>query len=153
MNELCKIRTHLSAPSQRRPAACVSYYAPVLRELGATHVADFGRGRLRNRSVLKDHFDRVDYIEQPELIEKICDQVKSNSERVICYDEWILERTLYDAIFLIFVIHTIPSITYRKRIIFEIKRRIRKGGFLLVAVPQSETYYNRRKEKSIAMDG
>jgi hypothetical protein len=57
------------------------------------------------------------------------------------------DQTAYDAIFFISVLHIIPDPKYRQRVVKMAAAKIRPGGFIVVDVPQSETYYNRRLKK------
>lgn len=49
--------------------------------------------------------------------------------------------------FFISVLHIIPDPKYRQRVVKMAAAKIRPGGFIVVDVPQSETYYNRRLKK------
>ena len=43
------------------------------------------------------------------------------------------------------VLHIIPEPRYRQRILRSAVKKLNPGGFIVVDVPQSETYYNRRR--------
>ena len=57
------------------------------------------------------------------------------------------DNSIYDAIFFISVLHIIPDPRYRQNLVKLAAAKIRPGGFIVVDVPQSETYYIRRLDK------
>lgn len=140
------IRVESSAPSQIRPAFSVRWSAPMLRKAGIKSVVDFGAGTLRNLPILERHFDEITVVET----KKRCASLKPKLDRknhisLFSNHDFRNGHRSYDALFLVCVLHIVPCPRERLRIVRLAAERIRPGGFIVVDVPQSETYYNRRK--------
>jgi hypothetical protein len=142
------IRVENSAPSQRQSAFSVRWSAPILAKEGVINIADFGSGALRNLHVQERIFHEITLVEtevrcktlRPSLAGK--NHVRLQSTKAFHDD-----NSTYDAIFLIAVLHIIPDRNYRQKIVKLAAAKIRPGGFMVVDVPQSETYYIRRFAK------
>jgi len=142
------IRPHNSAPSQGQSAYSVRWALPILAENNVARVADYGCGRFRNLKILQNEFDEVDLIELPAQVKRIKELLpSSNSLKLFSSDEFLNSSKKYDAIFLISVLHTMPSIIMRRHILRRCGEKLKKGGFLIIDVPQSETYYLRRQRE------
>lgn len=142
------IRVENSAPSQPRSAYSVRWAAPILVDEGVARIADIGSGLLRNLSVQGRHFDEVALVETPRRCEMLRPEVVGKNHVLLQpTKEFENAPEKYDAVFLISILHTIPSPRNRQRIVNMAIRKIRVGGFIVVDVPQSETYYNRRRDK------
>ena len=108
-------------------------------------VADIGSGTLRNLHVQETSFDEVSLVETERRCKKLkLDVADKNHIQLQSTREFQLDRSRYDAIFLISVLHTIPDPKYRQRLVNLAASKVRRGGFIVVDVPQSETYYLRR---------
>ena len=143
-----KIRVENSAPSQRRSAFSVRWAAPILSKEGVRRIVDFGSGTLRNLRVLEDQFDEITLVETAKQCESIRPRIFGrNLVALFSTDDFKQDDTRYDAIFFICVLHTIPTGIERENMIGIATEKLRRGGFIVVGVPQSETYYNRRRKK------
>jgi SAM-dependent methyltransferase len=142
------IRVENSAPSQRRSAFSVRWSAPILARQGVTRVADFGSGTLRNLPMLEKQFDEITLVETEIRCDALKDQIKGKNHISLkstrAFEE---DCTVYDAVFFVCVLHTIPDAGYREQLIRTAVAKIRPSGFIIVDVPQSETYYNRRRRR------
>jgi hypothetical protein len=144
------IRVESSVPSQRLSAFSVRWSAPILAREGAIRVADIGSGTLRNLSVQERHFEEIALIETPKRCEVLRPRIIGKNHILLQTTKAFEEsETAYDAIFLISVLHTIPEPKYRQHLVNIAIQKVRPGGFIVVDVPQSETYYNRRRKKML----
>jgi hypothetical protein len=142
------IRVESSAPSQRRSAFSVRWSAPILAEEGVTSVADFGSGTLRNLREQEKNFDEIALVETEIRCKTLRGGIAGkNHIRLQSTKVYQEDHTVYDAIFFISVLHIIPDPKYRQKLVKMAAGKIRPGGFIVVDVPQSETYYNRRLRK------
>jgi SAM-dependent methyltransferase len=142
------IRVENSAPSQRRSAYSVRWATPILIKAGARRALDFGSGTLRNLKILERSFDEVTLVETPKRCQSMRPKVQGrNAVSLLSTDEFYKNSDTYDAAFLVCVLHTIPNPRERQRIVNKITEMLRPGGYIVVDVPQSETYYNRRKQE------
>lgn len=143
------IQIEYSALSQKISAYSVRWASKCLAKQGVTNVAEVGCGRLRNLSVLREYFETVDLVETNNQIKKIRDLVpESNAVNLLSNEEFEKQNTKYDAIFLISVLHTLPYKIDRAKILQVCESNLNNGGILVLDVPQSETYYNRRRSTS-----
>jgi hypothetical protein len=111
------IRPYNSAPSQAQSAFSVRWSAPILSQNGVQDIAEYGCGRLRNLPILRRNFDNIDLVDLPQQVERIRTLLKpSNSVRLITSDEFFKTNSRYDAIYLVSVLHTIPSKANRNNI-------------------------------------
>src|SRR5690606_19679084 len=100
-----------------------------------------------NAEPLLSKFVYVDFVETDEQHERVCKLApRSNRSVFLKMSDWLDQSSLYDAIFLISVLHIMPENLDRKKLLQTARDRLEVGGFLVVDVPQSETYYNRRKK-------
>lgn len=144
-----KITIENSVPSQSRSAHSVRWASPILSSQGIKKVADFGSGRFRNANVLTRYFDEVFFVETKKQLRKFSSVApQGNHVHYIITDQFQNLTDHFDAVFLISVLHTIPHKTHRAKIIRLCHQSLKPGGLLVVDVPQSETYYNRRKNVS-----
>ena len=142
------IRVESSAPSQRQSAFSVRWSAPILAKEGVTNIAYFGSGTLRNLRVQEKNFDEIVLVETEIKCKSLQGEVAGkNHIRLQSTGAFQDDQTVYDAIFFISVLHIIPDPKYRQRVVKMAAAKIRPGGFIVVDVPQSETYYNRRLKK------
>jgi SAM-dependent methyltransferase len=124
----------------------VRWAAPLIRREGVLKIADFGSGTLRNLSVQEKSFDEITLVETKRRCEALAQQVRGkNHLRLLSTHDFSLESELYDAVFFICVLHTIPDPSYRQRLVNMAVEKLKPGGFIVVDVPHSETYYNRRR--------
>lgn len=142
------IRVESSAPSQKRSAFSVRWAAQLLAKEGATKIADVGSGRLRNLRIQERSFDEITLVET----RKGCDSLHSsvvgkNHLRLLSSEDFLADDAKYDAAFFISVLHIIPDSKLRQKLIRGTAKKIRPGGFLVVDVPQGETYYTRRAQQ------
>jgi SAM-dependent methyltransferase len=134
-----------SAPSQSIPAKSAEWGARILRAPNCRKIIDLGCGRLRNLPVLMKHFETVTVVDTKIQFERIKDAIpKSKKVHFKTLDELEVSDVIYDGVFCISVLHTIPKIQTRRHLIKVAHRKLRSGGLLLVDVPASETYYLRR---------
>jgi hypothetical protein len=139
------IRVENSAPSQRRSAFSVRWAAPILAKEGVASVADIGSGTLRNLIVQERSFDEVTLVETQKRCELLRASVAGkNHVRLLSTNDFLVDVAKYDAAFFISVLHIIPDPKFRQRLINASAKKIRAGGFIVVDVPQGETYYTRR---------
>ena len=139
------IRVENSAPSQRRSAFSVRWAAPVLAKEGVTNIADIGSGTLRNLRTQEQSFDEITLVETQKRCELLRVSVAGkNHVRLLSTDDFLVDGAKYDAVFIISVLHIIPDPKFRQRLINASAKKIRPGGFIVVDVPQGETYYTRR---------
>lgn len=143
-----------STPSQRRSAFSVRWAAPILRKIGVKRVADVGCGTLCNLPVLRKNFDEITLVETARRCELIAPVIRGmNDTRVLSTRDFERDYAAYDAVFLISVLHIIPSPSERRRLVRRAIEKLKPGGFVVVDVPQSETYYNRRRDVMTRADG
>jgi hypothetical protein len=111
-------------------------------------IGDIGSGTLRNLRVQENNFDEITLIETAIRCVALQSRVAGkNHIRLQTTKAFEEDQTIYDAIFFISVLHTIPERSYRQHLVNIAVTKIRPGGFIVVDVPQSETYYNRRRQK------
>jgi len=145
-----KIKVENSVPSQQKSAFSVKWSSKILQKEGVRNVAEYGCGRLRNLPVLLKYFDTVDLIETTNQYDRFKELVpKRNNLRFFPEKEFLKINSKYEAIFMISFLHVIPENKKRKQILKTSFERLKPGGYLVVDVPQSETYYNRRKHLMI----
>jgi SAM-dependent methyltransferase len=142
MEEDIEFRVENSAPSQTRSAKSVRWAAPLLEEKGVSSVCDYGCGRLRNLSIYRQHFDEITLVDT----ELQCSRIRPDApddEDITLSDSESFESTgtKFDAVFLVCVLHVIPHREERVRLLEEAQSHIEEGGFLLIDVPQGESYY------------
>jgi hypothetical protein len=149
------IRVESSAPSQRRSAFSVRWAAPILSKEGVTRIADIGSGTLRNLRVQEKNFEEIGLVETENRCKLLQSNVAGkNHIRLQSTKSFQDDMAVYDAAFFISVLHIIPDPKYRQKLIRIAAGKIRPGGFIVVDVPQSETYYIRRlKELPRYKDG
>lgn len=138
-----KIIVENSAPSQSKPAKSVTWSCDILNDpTKDLSVVDLGCGRLRNLQILSTYFSNiilVDTIMQCErLIHARCD-FKGNT--LIDCESFENGSDEYDIIFLICVLHIIPTVSDRENLLKLAYSKLKPGGFLVVDVPQGEQYY------------
>lgn|GEM_PF-1626440 len=144
-----------SAPSQKRSSQSVRWAAPLLRNLGVKTVVDIGCGRLRNLKILMKNFDRVLLVDTPRQCVRVRPLVPK-TDRCFLFEVSKFERSreLWDAAFLVAVLHIIPKRADRKKLLEIAFKKLVPGGYLLLDVPQSETYYAKRcSEENRYRDG
>ena len=142
------IRVENSTPPQKRSAFSVRWSAPILAREGVRRVADIGGGTLRNLRVQENSFDEITLVETLNKCSVLQDTIKGKNHIRLQYTKVFEEdHTKYDAVFFISVLHTIPDRAYRQKLVVAAAKKIFPGGFMVVDVPQSETYYNRRRQE------
>ncbi|MFW6016206.1 MAG: hypothetical protein ACOCRK_07180 [bacterium] len=148
MSNDCKIVVENSAPSQTRHSKSVVWACKELKNDNVS-VVDFGCGRLRNVSVIMDNFNEVILVDT----KKQCERIKNNKLNefnlpLYSVESFVKLEKEYDIIFLICVLHIIPSIDKRKEIIDLITSKLKYNGFLVIDVPQAEGYYYKKLDEA-----
>lgn len=139
------IRVESSAPSQKLPAFSVRWAAQILSKEGVTRIVDVGSGTLRNLRIQERSFDEVVLVETKKRCELLRTSVAGkNHLRLLSTADYLADSATYDAAFFISVLHIIPNPKLRQKLINRTAKKIRAGGFIVVDVPQGETYYTRR---------
>ncbi len=134
-----------SAPSQARPAESVVWGSRVLRKEGAKKVVELGCGRLRNLPPLLNAFSNVSLVDTKLQCDRVRDLLpKSGKCTLMTVEEFTKSKGQFDAAFVISVLHTMPNSYERRGLLRLAYERLKRGGCLLVDVPQGETYYARR---------
>jgi hypothetical protein len=142
------IRVESSAPSQKRAAFSVRWAAHILAKEGAKNIVDIGSGKLRNLRIQERNFDEIALVETRKGCEFLrTSVVGKNHLRLLSSEDFLADDAKYDAAFFICVLHIIPSPRLRQKLIRGTAKKIRAGGFIVVDVPQGETYYTRRAEQ------
>jgi hypothetical protein len=145
MPSMPKIIVENSAPSQGRPAEAVRWSAPLVIKEGATSAIDIGCGRLRNLPILKNKFRELCLFETRRQIERQnLIKLQSKTISVVSWEERGSASRMFDAAFLISVLHIVPSMRTRRALTKFAVDRLAPGGFLITDVPNHETYYARR---------
>jgi hypothetical protein len=122
-------------------------FGPILFEHGVRRIVDFGSGTLRNLQPLEEQFDEIALVETPTRCELLRPNiVGKNHIALFSTDDFKRDHAHYDAFFFICVLHTIPTSIERTNMIRIATEKLKRGGFIVVDVPQSETYYNRRRK-------
>lgn len=104
---------------------------------------------------LMEYFEDITLIETGIQYERIRETVpKHDGLCLLTFEEFRGCDALYDAIFLISVLHIIPRPTDRREILKTINEKVKEGGYIVIDVPNSETYYQRRcNEENRFQDG
>ncbi|MDJ0901038.1 MAG: class I SAM-dependent methyltransferase [Xenococcus sp. MO_188.B8] len=139
------IRVENSAPSQSKPAKSVLWASEVLQELGITNIADLGCGRLRNLIVFQNYFSEITLIDT----DLQCNRVQylipeAENVKLITSSIFQEEEKLYEAIFLISVLHILPEPKMRNNLLNLAISKLAKPGFLVVDVPTGVSYYRKK---------
>lgn len=122
--------------------------APILAKEGVKRIADIGSGTLRNLRVQERNFEEIGLVETEKRSQMLrADVIGKNHIQLQSTKEFEEGHAIYDAIFFICVLHTIPEPKYREKLVKLAATKIRSGGFIVVDVPQSETYYKRRQKR------
>ncbi len=144
------IKIENSVPSQTRPAYAVRWAGRLLADHGAKKVAEYGCGRFRNFQVLNKHFEQIDLVETTKQFKRFLTIApRGNHVRFLDEAQFVQLDETYDEIFMISILHTIPSKRKRSEILKVCRTKLKSEGHLVVDVPQSETYYNRRKGQAV----
>lgn len=105
---------------------------------------------LRNLPVEKRYFDEITLVETETRCRNLAPLLRgSNQVRLLTSQEFENSQETFDAIYLVCVLHIIPEPARRRQIVKAAVSKLRPGGFIVVDVPQSETYYNRRKRTMV----
>lgn len=108
-------------------------------------MVDLGCGRLRNLDILLKHFPDVTLVDTELQCARISNLIPHQKPiRLLTTVEFEKSRSLYEAIFLISVLHVIDKPPIRTKIIQLAESKLRNGGYLIVDVPTGEAYYRRR---------
>ena len=134
-----------SAPSQGKPAKSARWASEILQNLGIYNVADLGCGRLRNLIIFENHFSEITLIDT----DLQCDRIRGLTPEVeniklITSSIFQEEQKLYEAIFLISVLHIIPEPKMRSDLLDLAISKLTRPGFLIVDVPTGISYYRHK---------
>lgn len=144
------IRPENSAPSQRKPAQSIGFFCPFLKEKEVQSVADIGCGRLRNAIGLLDEFREVFFVDtelQCKRVKPLFQEYRRKGVQLLSAEKFYDSDIVVDAVLIISVFHTIPSIAIRYGIIREAAKHIRTHGYMCIDVPKSERYYRQHCTK------
>jgi hypothetical protein len=140
-----KIQVENSAPSQAQVAKSVVWASKVLASVGVANVADLGCDRLRNLIVFESYFPHITLVDTQFQCGRISKLVpKKKAVRLLSTKEFEENRSTYDAIFLISVLHVIDRPRMRKRLILLAYEKLTSSGYLVTDVPAGEAYYRKR---------
>lgn len=115
-----------------------------LKENKSKVIIDFGCGNCRNSRILSRHFKKVILVELQNNISNVTNWVKEhrlNNCRVLKSEDFYNSSVRADVCFLSFVLHTIPRLYLRKRLILELKGHLKKTGVLVFIVPSHDSKY------------
>jgi 2-polyprenyl-3-methyl-5-hydroxy-6-metoxy-1,4-benzoquinol methylase len=96
---------------------------------------------------MQDNFSGITLVDTKIQCSKIDEEAKKQRHvRLLTSEAFERDKKKYDAIFIICVLHIVPSVRERREIIDAAVGKLNDRGMIVVDVPQSETYYNRKKD-------
>lgn len=112
---------------------------------------DYGAGYGRNARVLGAFCERLILVELPRNAEKLKDRVRrdglDNCTIVVARD-FAAHANSFDAIFFIYLLHTLPSHRMRKDLLQQAKSWLKDDGRLIVVVPGRDSKYRNNTLKN-----
>lgn len=139
-----KIVVENSAPSQVKPAKSVVWACNLLKN-DKFNVADIGCGRLRNLVTLNSSFSSLVLVDTKNQCERIRNSKQNiGSSELLDFETFISRDDKFDVVFIICVLHIIPDIAERKRILDQACIKLKENSFLVIDVPSGVNYYRKR---------
>lgn len=136
------IQVENSAPSQSKPAKSVRWAAPLLRSEGVRSIADLGCGRLRNLRVMTKNFRNITLVDTQIQCNRIAGTLPHiHGIRLLPVEEFERDRSTYDAIFIVSVLHIIPKPNARRDLLRLAASKLNDPGIIVIDVPSGERYY------------
>lgn len=134
-----------SAPSQAKPAKSVGWASEILKNLGVNRVIDIGCGRLRNLQTLRRFFSDITIVDTKLQCERIQTLLpKSKRVKLLNTEQFKNNKQKYNAAFLISVLHTIPELVTRKRLLSLAIDKVYKFGYIVIDIPSGVNYYRQQ---------
>jgi len=139
-----------SAPNQIKPFPHIEDLCKYWRSKGYKEVIDVGCGQLRNSLVLVDYFklwicDFPELLHSPTVSQRLADlQAKQNFLGIIDPNEFQKGKLTADATVIAYVLHTLPEIRMRVKLVRGTIRNTKVPHEVFIAVPNGEYYYRQR---------
>ena len=141
-------------PTQKLHAKSLSPFIALCKEHGAKSIIDIGTGNLRNLVPTLSSFAKVwgvDTAIQCDTIKCEADKLKKKYKSfvgLLTEEQFYSSRLGASAAMTICVLHTIPEIEVRHRVLSAASSNLIGDGLMLVDVPSGENYYRKRLTES-----
>jgi len=139
-----------SAPNQIKPFPGIEALCKHWRAKGYKEIIDLGCGQLRNSLILVKYFELwiCDFPHQLEssYVRDRLNRLKQsrNFMGFIAPDEFGRRKLTADAAIIAYVLHTLPEVQLRVRLIRRAVKNTKYPHEMFVAVPNGESYYRKR---------
>jgi hypothetical protein len=139
-----------SAPNQIKPFPGIRDLCLHWRSKGYDEVVDLGCGRLRNSLVLVSHFklwicDFPQLLESPSVSRRLARlQGNRNFQGTVDPDEFRRGKLTADAAVIAYVLHTLPDLGMRVRMVRSAIENTKAPHELFISVPNGEYHYRQR---------
>jgi 2-polyprenyl-3-methyl-5-hydroxy-6-metoxy-1,4-benzoquinol methylase len=131
-----------SAPSQKRSTKSLTILANRLSQEKIKCIADYGFGRLRNLDSLLSLTEDVTLVDVSAQIERMINAIPERLRRkTYTPDKFFQLKRRYDLITCIAVLHIVPEPRLRKKILRQLRAKLKPNGKLIVEIPRQESYY------------
>ncbi len=139
-----------SAPNQIKPFPGIESLCNHWRAKGYREIIDVGCGQLRNALVLIKYFE-LWICDFPQQLQSPAVRGRLNSLKhsgnfmgFVAPDEFERTKLAADAAVIAYVLHTLPEVQMRRRLIRGAIQNTKHPHEIFVAVPNGESYYRRR---------
>lgn len=150
----------LSIPHTRKPSKEIDDIIEYLERHDCQEVIDWGCGNGRHVTKLCEGFDAVwavdleeirDYGPFQKALPRLLDLPTFKGFKTLTN---VPEELRADAVLLLFVIHTLPSVALRQKLLRRVKKHLEPGGLLVLLVPgPKEKYYKKKLQSPEYEDG